>query len=110
VRGGYDGHQPVDGRSAEEDVVGGTGIDDQIPDPYSSGILSLAEGGVELNVALGTYPLTREPYYMVVVRHHFGLGYSHGLEIFPVEDVYRTSLVNESLPDGESVYVDRYYH
>jgi len=88
VRGRYDGHQLIDGQSIEEDVVGGIGIDDQIPDPYSPGILSLAEGGIELNVAFGTHPLTREPYYMVVVGHHLSLGYPHGLERFPVEDVY----------------------
>jgi len=45
VRSRYDGHQSVDGRSAEEDVVGGI-------------VLLLTEGGVELNVALGTHPLT----------------------------------------------------
>jgi len=72
----------------EEDVVGGIGINDQIPDLYSLGVLPLAEGGVELNVALGTHPLTREPFYMVVVRHHLGLGHPHGLERFPIEDVY----------------------
>ena len=37
----------------EEDVVGGMGIDDQIPDLYSLGVLPLAKGGVELNVSFG---------------------------------------------------------
>ena len=106
----YDGHQPVDGRSTEEDVLGGIGIDDQIPNPYGLGILLLAESGIELNVALGTHPLTREPDNMVVVRHHFELGYPHGFERFPIEDVYRTPLVHKGLLDGESVYIDRYHH
>ena len=60
----------------------------EMPNFYSLGILPLAEGGVELNVGLATYPLTREPYYMIVVRHHLDLDYRHGLECFPVEDVY----------------------
>ena len=47
---------------------------------------------------------------MIVVGHHLGLGYPHGLESFPVEDVYRTSLVHEGLLDGESIYIDRYHH
>jgi len=37
----------------KEDVVGGIGIDDQIPNLYSLGVLPLAEGGVELNVSSG---------------------------------------------------------
>ena len=88
VRGRYDGHHPVDGWSAEEDVVGSIGIDDHIPDPYDFGILLLDEGGVELNVALGTHPFTREPDNMVVIGHHLGFGYPHRFERFPVEDVY----------------------
>jgi len=47
---------------------------------------------------------------MIVVGDHLGLVHPHGLESFPVEDVYRTSLVHEGLPDGESVYIDRYHH
>ena len=95
---------------AEEDIVGGVGVDDQVSDFDGPSILPFVEGGIELNVALGTYPLTREPYHMVVVGHHLSSGYLHGLERFPVEDVYRTSLVHEGLSDGESVYIDRYYH
>jgi len=88
VRSRYDGHQPIDGCLVEEDVVRGIGIDDQIPDPYGLVVLLLVEGGVELNVSLGTHPLNRETDYMVIIRHHLGLGYPHGFKRFPVEDVY----------------------
>jgi len=106
----YDRHQPANGRSSEEDVIGGIGIDYQIPDPYRLAAFLLTEGGVELDVALGSHPLARETDHVVVVRYHLGLGYSHGFKCFPVDDVSWASLIHKSFPDGKSVYIDWYHH
>jgi len=92
------------------DVVGGVGVDNQVSDFDGPGVLPLSEGGVQFDVALGTHPLARESYHVVIIWHHLGLGYPHGLESFLVEDIYQTFLVHEGLPYGESVYVDRYHH
>ena len=50
MRDRYDGHQPVDGWSAEEDVVGGIGINDQISD-YNS---SMGKGVLKHTILTGT--------------------------------------------------------
>ena len=84
------------GRSSEEDVIRGIGINYQIPNLYRLATFLLTEGGVELDVALGSHPLARETDHVVVIRHHLGLGYSHSLERFPVDDVYWAFLINKS--------------
>jgi len=62
-----------------------------------------AEGGIELDVAFNTNPLTREADHMVVVRHYLCLGYPYSFDCFSVEDVYGISLVYQRLHDGEFV-------
>ena len=110
MRCGDNRSQPIDGRSFQQDVVGGVGVDYQIPNLDSLGRLLLANSDVKLDIALGAHSLTQEADNMVVKRLHLLLDYPHLLKRLPIEDVHRATLVYKRLHDGELVDVDRYHH
>jgi len=80
--------QPIDGRSSQQDVVGGVGVDKQVSDFDGLTHLSFVEGGIEFDIPSGAHSLTRETNHMVIIRLHLLLGYPHLLERLPVEDVH----------------------
>ena len=91
--GRHDSPQSIDGWSSKQHIIGSVGIYHQITNLDGFARLPLAKGVVELDVALGAYPLTRESNDLIIVRLHLLLRNPHLLKCFPVEDLHWTPLI-----------------
>jgi len=95
VRGGNDGAKGIEGRTAQEDVVGCWRVDDKEPDWDGFSLGPLPKDGVEVNVAPGGYLFTRKAIYWLVIWDHGGVRRLKFLVDGPVEDINGAALINE---------------
>jgi len=95
VRGGDDCAKGIEGRTAQEDVVGCWRVDDKEADWDGFGLGSIPKDGVEVNVAPGGYLFARKAIYWLFVRDHGSVRKLEFLVSGPVEDINRAALINK---------------
>ena len=95
VRGGDDGAKGVEGRMAQEDIVGCWRVDDKEVDWDGFGLGPLTKDGVKVDVATGGYLFTGEAIDWLVIRDHGGVRKLKFLVGGPVEDINGAALINK---------------
>jgi len=94
VRGGDDCAKGIEGRTAQEDVVGCWRVDDKEADLDGFGLGSIPKDGVEVNVAPCGYLFARKAIYWLVIWDHSGVRKLKFLVSGPVEDINKAALIN----------------
>jgi len=100
VGGGDDSAKGVEGRTAEEEIVGCWRVDDKEADWNGFGLGSLTKDGVEVDVAAGGYLFARKAIDWFVIRDHSGVRKLKFLVGGPVKDVNRAALVDKDFLNG----------
>ena len=95
VRGGNDDAKGIEGRTAQEDVVGCWRVDNKEADWDGFSLGPLPKDGVEVNVAPSGYLFTRKATYWLVIWDHDGVRKLEFLVGGPVEDINGAALINE---------------
>ena len=99
MRCGYDYAKSVEGWSAEEDIIGRGRFNDEETNRDCLGLSTIAENGMEIDVATGGDLFPCETICGFIVWNHGGGGELEFLIRCRVEDVDRTALVNEDFLD-----------
>ena len=94
MRSGNDDAKGIEGRTAQEDVIGCWRVDDEEADWDGFSLRSLPKDGVEVNVAPGGYLFTRKAIYWLVIWDNGGIRKLKFLVGGPVEDINRAALIN----------------
>ena len=95
VRDEDDGAKGIEGRMAQEDIVGCWRVDDKEADWDGFSLGPLPKHGVEVNVAPGGYLFTIKAIYWLVIWNHGGVRKLKFLVGGPVEDINGAALINE---------------
>jgi len=100
VGGGDNSAKGVEGRTAQEDIVGCWRVDDKEADWNGFGLGSLTKHGVKVDVAAGGYLFAKKAKDWFVIRDHSSVRESEFLVGGPVEVVNRAALVNKDFLNG----------
>jgi len=100
VRGGDDGAKGIEGRMAQEDVIGCWRIDDEEADWDGFSLGTLPKDGVEVNVASGGYLFTGKAIYWLVIWDHGDVRKLKFLVGGLAEDINRVALINKDFLDS----------
>jgi len=95
VRGEDDSVKGVEGRMAQEDIVGCWRVDDKEADWDGFGLGPLTKDGVKVDVATSGYLFTREAIDWLVIRDHGGVWKLKFLVGGPIEDINEAALINK---------------
>ena len=95
VRGGNDGAKGIEGRTAQEDVIGCWRVDDKEANWDGFSLCPLPKDGVEVDVATGGYLFARKAINWLVIWDHDGVRKLKFLVGGPVEDINGATLINE---------------
>jgi len=94
VRGGNDGAKDIEGRTAQEDVIGCWRVDDEEADWDGFSLGPLPKDGVEVNVASGGYLFTGKAIYWLVIWDHDSVRKLKFLVGGRVEDINKAALIH----------------
>ena len=98
--GGDDNAKGVEGRTAQEDVVGCWRVDNKEADWNGFGLGAITENGVEVDVTAGGYLFARKAIDWFVIRDHSCVRKLKFLVCGLVEDVNGAALVNKDFLNG----------
>jgi len=100
VGGGDNNAKGVEGRTAQEDIVGCLRVDNQEADWNGFGLGSFAKHGVKVDVAAGGYLFARKAIDGFVIRDHRGVRELEFLVGGPVENINGAALVDKDFLNG----------
>jgi len=95
VGGGDDSAKGVEGRTAQEDIVGCWRVNDKEVGWNGFGLGSLTKDGVDVDVAAGGYLFSRKAIHLFIIWDHSGVQKLEFLVGGPVEDVNGAALVDK---------------